>query len=271
MRTVARFVGRLLLRKGMEAAADPQVRERLRERLAEGSGEGRGGMFERFTDDARRVVILAEKEARLVCHQYIGTEHLLLGLLREEATARVLGPAGVSLDAARRKVEELIGAGTTVPQGHIPFTPRAKRGLELSFEEAQGLDHDRIAAEHILLGVLAEGEGAGTQVLASLGQDLGELRTRTLREIRGRAEASWPAVDHRRWAPSGRSGEASSHGAADVGRAVTFSMETVRFDEKGDWTTEDLVRWLQVVNERLDSIDRRLAAIERRLEEGRGD
>jgi len=116
-------------------------------------------MFERFTDRARRVVVLAQEEARLLNHNYIGTEHLLLGLIREGdgVAAEALESLGISLDAVRQQVEEIIGQGQQAPSGHIPFTPRAKKVLELSLREATQLGQDHIGAEHILLGLVREG------------------------------------------------------------------------------------------------------------------
>ncbi|WP_285780655.1 Clp protease N-terminal domain-containing protein, partial [Microtetraspora sp. NBRC 13810] len=118
-------------------------------------------MFERFTDRARRVVVLAQEEARLLGHDRIGTEHFLLGLVGEGegvAAQAVLGP-GVDLAAVRREVEELTGRGRAAPSGHVPFTPRAKKVLELSLREALQLGHNYIGTEHILLGLIREGEG----------------------------------------------------------------------------------------------------------------
>jgi|SRR5437016_2443691 len=128
-------------------------------------------MFERFTDQARRVVVLAQEEARLLGHGYIGTEHILLGLLAEGEglAAQALATLEVRLDAAREQVTEIIGKGTGQPSGHIPFTPRTKKVLELSLREAQRLADSYIGTEHILLGLAREGEGVGVQVLDRLG------------------------------------------------------------------------------------------------------
>src|SRR5215469_8869541 len=124
-------------------------------------------MFERFTNRARHVVVLAQDEAKLLNHNYIGTEHILLGLLGEpEGYAdRALSRFGVSLDGTRQAVEAIIGRGKETPSGHIPFTPRAKKTLELALREALQLRHDYIGTEHILLGVIREGEGVGSQIL----------------------------------------------------------------------------------------------------------
>src|SRR5205814_6748295 len=124
-------------------------------------------MFERFTEGARRVVVLAQQEAVLLGHNYIGTEHLLLGLLRnhEGGAAVALKSLDISLDAARAEVESLVGRGVSTPSGHVPFTPRAKKVLELSLREAIQLGHYDIGTEHLLLGVIREGEGVAVQVL----------------------------------------------------------------------------------------------------------
>jgi prophage maintenance system killer protein len=137
-----------------------------------------GNMFERFTDRARRVVVLAQEEARGLSHNYIGTEHILLGLIHEGkgVAAKALKNLEISLDAARAQVEEIIGQGQQAPSGHIPFTPRAKKVLELSLREAIQLGHDYIGTEHILLGVIREGEGVAAQVLVNLGADLTRSR-----------------------------------------------------------------------------------------------
>ena len=144
-------------------------------------------MFERFTDRARRVIVLAQEEARALQHNYIGTEHLLLGLIREGegVAAKALASKGVELDATRKQVEEMIGKGNAAPNGHIPFTPHAKQVLEFSLREALQLGHSYIGTEHILLGLIREGEVVGTQVLIKMDVDLGELRSATIDMIRG--------------------------------------------------------------------------------------
>src|SRR5690606_5506171 len=135
-------------------------------------------MFERFTDRARRVVVLAQEEAKLLKHNYIGTEHILLGLIIEGAAvaARALEGMGISLEQVRDQVTEIIGEGQQAPSGHIPFTPRAKKVLELSLREALQLGHSYIGTEHILLGLIREGEGVAAQVLVKLGADLARVR-----------------------------------------------------------------------------------------------
>ncbi|OZG66306.1 ATP-dependent Clp protease ATP-binding protein [Bifidobacterium hapali] len=149
-------------------------------------------MFERFTDRARRVIVLAQEEARALQHNYIGTEHLLLGLIREGdgVAAKALASKGVTLEDTRKQVEEMIGKGNAAPGGHIPFTPHAKQVLELSLREALQLGHSYIGTEHILLGLIREGEGVGTQVLIKMDVDLGELRSATIDMIRGNSASS---------------------------------------------------------------------------------
>jgi ATP-dependent Clp protease ATP-binding subunit ClpC len=144
-------------------------------------------MFERFTDRARRVVVLAQEEARMLNHNYIGTEHILLGLIHEGegVAAKALESLGISLDAVRQQVEEIIGQGQQAPSGHIPFTPRAKKVLELSLREALQLGHNYIGTEHILLGLIREGEGVAAQVLIKLGADLNRVRQQVLQLLSG--------------------------------------------------------------------------------------
>jgi ATP-dependent Clp protease ATP-binding subunit ClpC len=144
-------------------------------------------MFERFTDRARRVVVLAQEEARMLNHNYIGTEHILLGLIHEGegVAAKALESLGISLEAVRQQVEEIIGQGQSAPTGHIPFTPRAKKVLELSLREALQLGHNYIGTEHILLGLIREGEGVAAQVLQKLGADLNRVRQQVIQLLSG--------------------------------------------------------------------------------------
>jgi ATP-dependent Clp protease ATP-binding subunit ClpA len=152
-------------------------------------------MFERFTDRARRVVVLAQEEARLLNHNYIGTEHLLLGLIHEGegVAAMVLESLGISLEAVRAQVEEIIGQGQSAPTGHIPFTPRAKKVLELSLREATQLGHNYIGTEHILLGLIREGEGVAAQVLVKLGADLYRVRQQVIQVLSSYVGGKAPA------------------------------------------------------------------------------
>ena len=163
-------------------------------------------MFERFTDRARRVVVLAQEEARLLNHSYIGTEHILLGLIHEGegVAAKALESLGISLEAVRSQVEEIIGQGGSSPSGHIPFTPRAKKVLELSLREALQLGHNYIGTEHILLGLIREGEGVAAQVLVKLGADLSRVRQQVIQLLSGYQ------------GPSGRT-ESSGTAGASVG------------------------------------------------------
>src|SRR6266498_2419960 len=158
-------------------------------------------MFERFTDRARRVVVLAQEEARLLNHNYIGTEHILLGLIHEGegVAAKALESLGISLEAVRAQVEEIIGHGGSAPSGHIPFTPRAKKVLELSLREALQLGHNYIGTEHILLGLIREGEGVAAQVLVKLGADLSRVRQQVIQLLSGYAG--------KEGAPAGPAGE----------------------------------------------------------------
>jgi ATP-dependent Clp protease ATP-binding subunit ClpA len=147
-------------------------------------------LFERFTERGRRVIVLAQDEARKLNHDYIGTEHILLGLLREGdgVAAKALESLGISLDAVRQQVEEIIGRGQQPPSGHIPFTKRAKKALELSLRESRLLGQDYIGTEHILLGLLREGDGVAAQVLVKLGADLNRVRQQVIQLLHGSGE-----------------------------------------------------------------------------------
>jgi ATP-dependent Clp protease ATP-binding subunit ClpC len=157
-------------------------------------------MFERFTDRARRVVVLAQEEARMLDHNYIGTEHLLLGLINEGEgiAAQALEALGVSLERVRHDVEEIIGRGQAAPASHIPFTPRAKKVLELSLREALQLGHNYIGTEHILLGLVREGEGVAAQVLEKLGADLERVRQTVIDLLPGSSESAGRSPRRRR-------------------------------------------------------------------------
>ena len=167
-------------------------------------------MFERFTDRARRVVVLAQEEARLLNHNYIGTEHILLGLIHEGegVAAKALESLSISLEAVRSQVEDIIGQGGSSPSGHIPFTPRAKKVLELSLREALQLGHNYIGTEHILLGLIREGEGVAAQVLVKLGADLSRVRQQVIQLLSG---YSGPAGQ------TGSSGEGAGKASATTG------------------------------------------------------
>ena len=144
-------------------------------------------MFERFTERARQVVVLAQDEARALKHNYIGTEHLLLGLLREEEgiAARVLGAFDLQLEDVRAGVTQTVGQGQEVATGQIPFTPRAKSVLELSLREALSLGHNHIGTEHILLGLVRDNESVSARILLDLGADANRLRDETIRMLSG--------------------------------------------------------------------------------------
>ncbi|MGA1642923.1 MAG: ATP-dependent Clp protease ATP-binding subunit, partial [Ilumatobacteraceae bacterium] len=171
-------------------------------------------MFERFTDRARRVVVLAQEEARLLNHSYIGTEHILLGLIHEGegVAAKALETLGISLEAVRAQVEEIIGQGGSSPSGHIPFTPRAKKVLELSLREALQLGHNYIGTEHILLGLIREGEGVAAQVLVKLGADLSRVRQQVIQLLSG-----YQGPQGKSEAPAGGREAASERGSKEEG------------------------------------------------------
>jgi ClpA/ClpB-like protein/UvrB/UvrC motif-containing protein len=155
-------------------------------------------MFQRFTDRARRVVVLAQEEASRLDHGYIGTEHILLGLIHEGegVAANALKALGIRLGPVRQQVEEIIGRGQEAPQGHIPFTPRAKKVLELSLRESKQLGHNYIGTEHILLGLIREGDGVAAQVLVRLGADLNRVRQQVIQLLHGRtAEEPGPGAE----------------------------------------------------------------------------
>jgi len=188
-------------------------------------------MFERFTDRARRVIVMAQQEARLLSHSYIGTEHLLLGLLADGGgtAAQALESLGVTLEAAREQVREMVGEGQQPQQGHIPFTPRAKRVLELSLREALNLGDDHIGTEHLLLGLLAEADGVGAQIVARLGASRRAVRDKVIE--------------------------------------LTGAVPDPAALEMGSWTRSARIRVdaLTEVRQLLASVERRLSAIERHL------
>jgi hypothetical protein len=192
--------------------------------------------FARFTDRARRATVAAQEEARLLNHNYVGTEHLLLGLLREGGVAaKALASLGISLQAVRAQVEEIIGQGSVGPTGHIPFTPRAKKVMEISLREALQLGHNYIGTEHILLGLSREGEGVAAQVLVKLGARHARLRKQVLRLLDGTPREE-------REPPSSPAGPLPSHTGtaaslayydqqlADVRRAKDAAIAAQEFD-----------------------------------------
>ncbi len=215
-------------------------------------------MFERFTDRARRVVVLAQEEARLLSHSYIGTEHILLGLIHEGegVAAKALESLGISLEAVRSQVEEIIGQGGSSPSGHIPFTPRAKKVLELSLREALQLGHNYIGTEHILLGLIREGEGVAAQVLVKLGADLSRVRQQVIQLLSG---YQGPATGRPEQGPSGAGvggsskEEASDKGASQIldqfGRNLTQMARENKLDPVIGRSTE-LERVMQILSRR---------------------
>jgi ATP-dependent Clp protease ATP-binding subunit ClpC len=191
-------------------------------------------MFERFTARARRAVVNAQQEARELNHNYIGTEHLLLGLMREpeSVAARALQELKISQDTVREQVIQIVGRGRQPPSGHVPFTPRAKKVLELSLREALQLSHNYIGTEHILLGLIREGEGVAAQVLVKLGGNLAVVREKVIEIIPAAAEN------------------------------VEF---TERLRPAGATSLEGILGPLAAISDRLDAIATRLDAIERHL------
>src|SRR6187402_2635224 len=190
-------------------------------------------MFERFTDRARRVVVLAQEEARLLNHSYIGTEHILLGLIHEGegVAAKALESLGISLEAVRSQVQDIIGQGGSSPSGHIPFTPRAKKVLELSLREALQLGHNYIGTEHILLGLIREGEGVAAQVLVKLGADLSRVRQQVIQLLSGYSGSGQQG--EKAGATAGGSGEQTPSGSLvldQFGRNLTQLAREKKLD-----------------------------------------
>ena len=201
-------------------------------------------MFERFTDRARRVVVLAQEEARMLNHNYIGTEHILLGLVHEGegVAALALESLDISIESVRQQVGEIIGQGQAAPTGHIPFTPRAKKVLELSLREALQLGHNYIGTEHILLGLIREGEGVAAQVLQKLGADLNRVRQTVIQLLSGYPIAAseempttgaTPASGTKGWTPT--SGPACPWCSKPLEGALAYrTMVAAPDDDEGD-------------------------------------
>jgi ATP-dependent Clp protease ATP-binding subunit ClpC len=194
-------------------------------------------LFERFTDRARRVVVLAQEEARLLNHNYIGTEHILLGLLNEGEgiAAKALESLGISLSAVREQVVEIIGQGQQAPTGHIPFTPRAKKVLELSLREALQLGHNYIGTEHILLGLIREGEGVAAQVLQKLGAELQKVRQTVIQLLSGSGSSEEAASSAASSSSSMRSSSSSESASGSTvldqfGRNLTQAARDRKLD-----------------------------------------
>ncbi len=186
-------------------------------------------MFERFTDRARRVVVLAQEEAKMLNHNYIGTEHILLGLIHEGegVAAKALESLNISLDAVREQVQDIIGQGQQQPTGHIPFTPRAKKVLELSLREALQLGHNYIGTEHILLGLIREGEGVAAQVLVKLGADLNRVRQQVIQLLSGYQGKETAAVGG---APAEQQAQGGSQILDQFGRNLTQAARDSKLD-----------------------------------------
>ena len=213
-------------------------------------------LFERFTDRARRVVVLAQEEARLLNHSYIGTEHILLGLIHEGegVAAKALESLSISLEAVRAQVEEIIGQGGSSPSGHIPFTPRAKKVLELSLREALQLGHNYIGTEHILLGLLREGEGVATQVLVKLGADLGKVRQQVIQLLSGyQGPASKGDAPSSGAAPGGSKEESGEKGGSQILDQFGRNLTQLARDKKLDpviGRQRELERVMQILSRR---------------------
>ena len=172
-------------------------------------------MFERFTERARQVVVLAQDEARALKHNYIGTEHILLGLLREEEglAARVLESLDITVEEVRAQVARIVGQGDEVTTGQIPFTPRAKKVLELALREALSLGHNYIGTEHILLGLVRENEGVAARILLDFDADAEKIRNEIIRMLSGPGRRQQGAAARRR-ARSRRARSCSTSSAA---------------------------------------------------------
>jgi ATP-dependent Clp protease ATP-binding subunit ClpC len=212
-------------------------------------------VFERFTDRARRVVVLAQEEARLLNHNYIGTEHILLGLIHEGegVAAKALESLGISLEAVRAQVEEIIGHGGSTPSGHIPFTPRAKKVLELSLREALQLGHNYIGTEHILLGLIREGEGVAAQVLVKLGADLSRVRQQVIQLLSGYSGGKEPAGAGAPSAGGAQAGEQSPGGGSLVLDQFGRNLTQLARDKKLDpviGREKEIERVMQVLSRR---------------------
>jgi ATP-dependent Clp protease ATP-binding subunit ClpC len=225
-------------------------------------------MFERFTDRARNVVVLAQEEARLLKHNYIGTEHILLGLVRESEgiAAQALQALGIGLEAVREQVQEIIGTGQHAPSGTIPFTPRAKKVLELSLREAMQLGDSYIGTEHILLGLIREGEGVAAQVLVKLDGNLNKVRQQVIR-----MKAGTPTTEEMPAAAAGAAestGGPESAGPAESAGRVASAGRAESAGQGGRINPADsasLTAKLTEALSRLDSISDRLTGIERAL------
>jgi ATP-dependent Clp protease ATP-binding subunit ClpA len=226
-------------------------------------------MFERFTERSRRVVVLAQEESRMLDHNYIGTEHLLLGLIHERdgIAAQAIESTGLTLAAARSEVEAMIGRGVSAPTGHIPFTPRAKRVLELGLREALALKKTYIGPEHILLGLIREGDGVGAQILERLAAPLPVLRAQVI-ELAA-AEATEPEQDEplgAEWSPAGA--QEARAGLRRPARAVSAAQTQMIGAQERAVTAlvvSEFRQTLASLDETLATLGQRLDVIERQL------
>jgi ATP-dependent Clp protease ATP-binding subunit ClpC len=223
-------------------------------------------MFERFTERSRRVVVLAQEESRMLNHNYIGTEHLLLGLIHEGdgIAARAIELTGLTLDAARAEVERIIGRGASAQSGHIPFTRRAKTVLELALREALALKKSYIGPEHILLGLIREGDGVGAQILERLAAPLPVLRAQVI-ELAA-AEATEPGQDEAlgaEWLPAGST--AAAAGFRRRAQAAAFGDAAAEAQMVRGLVIGEFRETLASLGETLATLDQRLATIERQL------
>jgi ATP-dependent Clp protease ATP-binding subunit ClpC len=216
-------------------------------------------MFERFTERSRRVVVLAQEEARMLDHNYIGTEHILLGLIHEGdgIAAQAIESTGLTLDAARAEVERMIGRGASAPSGHIPFTARAKKVLELALREALALKKSYIGPEHILLGLIREGNGVGAQILERLAAPLPVLRAQVIELAAEESDQDEPLGAE--WLPAGPQGaEAELRRHRRV--VVAAEAQVVRAQ-----VVTEFRETLASLDDTLASLGRRLTVIERQL------
>jgi ATP-dependent Clp protease ATP-binding subunit ClpA len=227
-------------------------------------------VFERFTDRARQVVVLAQEEARMLNHNYIGTEHLLLGLVHEGEgiAAMALKSLGISLEAVRSQVEEIIGQGGAAPTGHIPFTPRAKKVLELSLREALQLGHNYIGTEHILLGIIREKQGVAAQVLRNVGASLDSVRQQVIGLLSGHTGPPAEQVPGPRSTPFGEPPEVRT---AERRRRLARIEELAREEAEALAHAEVLPahRWLGYVRLEMETATSDLEQLRSLLEDGR--
>src|SRR5436305_8966698 len=209
-------------------------------------------MFERFTERARQVVVLAQEEARTLKHNYIGTEHILLGLLREEEglAARVLESLDITVERVRAQVVRIVGSGEEVTSGQIPFTPRAKKVLELALREALSLGHNYIGTEHILLGLVRENEGVAARILLDFDADSEKIRNEVIRMLSGPGSRQRGSAGAAGGGPSAQGeGKKSSKLLDQFGRNLTKRAAEVKLDPVVGRETE-IERIMQILSRR---------------------